>query len=194
LLYLRHMKKLVLVPFVLLFVACGHPVQSKSDAAQASHTAVTAGQTATGDALLQLATQKPGTVITVQGKKGSAQVSFTQGSYTANGLDAEHFEVHVVFSGYSADGKNVFDGTVDQTAGIIEEQNRARIVFTVKGSITQSGDYDSSLTFDETLTVDALDQAQGAKNHISVKVVVDGKVSADGKPYQFNHEEVSVST
>jgi hypothetical protein len=183
------------IPLSVLFVAtaaaCSKPVETKEDATAVSHQAASAGQTATQQALIKLSIAQPGTTVEVKGQTGTAKVSVISDVDTGGARTTTNFAVRIEFVGYSPDGDNTYDGWLDERVGVVADGSGAKVAFTLKGDLKVSGDYDSHLVLDLTMSVDAAKAQPGSSG--SVEVVMKGTVKADGKTWVFDENVIRIN-
>ncbi len=187
------MRAKISVVVALALVGCGSGIGSKQDAAGAMQRLSVASSSASVGAQQSPLTSKlkAGGTATVSGKSGSATVTYN-GTVTDGGLSST-MSFHVVYAGYSADGKNTFDGTEDFSTKTAISVNpgsvSADVEMAMQGSVTMKGDYDSKVDFNIKSTASAASlSASGGQ----VAVKLDGTVTADGQTYTFNNETLTV--
>lgn len=167
---------------------CGNAIKSKEDAAKALNRLGFAGSSA--------GNQSPGSglggdvTVTVKGKQGTAKVTIKTSAIAAEGLS---FVEEIVYDKFSADGKNVFNGTMSLTLSIkinLTNPSGGSIDMKMVGAVDMTGEFDSKLECDVTMSMkfDDLKSQSGAK----VSMTLNGKVKADGQEYVYNNETVTV--
>ncbi len=164
--------------------ACGSAITSKQDAANAMQRLGSAASSVDNGSGGGSGFSAGGTV---QGKKGTATVSMNasvSGGSTAAGYD-------IAFHGYSADGNNTYDGTLTVSTSVNVGTNGVQVLYKMKGNVTSSGEYNSTMVVDitETASVTSFSDHSGGQ----VNVTLDGFVTADGSTYTWNNEAVTVT-
>lgn len=170
--------------------ACSGGIDSKEDAATALNRLMMASSNAStmaGASTAGLTSMfSVDAAVTVNGRSGTATVKTTAaGSFTGASASLD-----IAFSGFSADGKNTFDGNetysnVAAFSGTSFSVNR-KLVADVK----ISGEYNAQMTCDVNVAMSATAQSEtGGK----VTMVIDGTVTAQGRTFRFENETFSVN-
>ncbi|MBI5548680.1 MAG: hypothetical protein HY901_32765 [Deltaproteobacteria bacterium] len=119
---------------------------------------------------------------TVKGQSGSARVT-TVIDQEIGSTVTQKIVYTIVYTGYSSDGLNVFDGTetmtTTQEVGEGVEQN-----IQLKGTVTMTGEYSATLVHDVTLS----QSVHGDK----VEMKLTGTTDASGTDFSFSNESFDV--
>ncbi|MFN7130926.1 MAG: hypothetical protein ACK4N5_02515 [Myxococcales bacterium] len=178
----------------LSLTACANRIESKEDAARAMQRIGAAGNAA-GNRQGQLPGPAAGQElsITVPGKTGTATVTIKAIEATADGLKLTE---QIVYKEFSADGENTLDGTLDLVITakfeFTDTTGSATIVMAMKGTVEMTGEYDSTVSFDLRMTSSTNDLRN--QSGATIKVVMDGTVTADGKTFTYDNETIAVET
>lgn len=181
------MKALKSLAFASIFAlsACSGGIGSKDDAAKAlnrlmmaSSSASTMSQASTPGLTSKLAV---GSTVTVSGKSGTATVKMTaQGG--ATGATAT---LDIAFSGFSADGKNTFEGTETYSSVTALSGGSLSVSNKMVANVKMSGEYNAQIVSDVTVALSMTEMsATGGK----ISMVINGTITADGKTYTFDNE------
>lgn len=174
---------------ILALGACSGGIESKEDAAKAVNRLMMASSSAStmaGASTPGLTSVfSAGAAVTVNGRSGTARVKATaEGSFT--GVSAS---LDIAFSGFSADGKNTFDG--DSSYSNIAAFSGPSFSLNKKllANVKMSGEYNAQVICDVTVAMSATAvSATGPK----VTMVINGTVTAHGKTFRFDNETFSV--
>ncbi len=189
------MKRTLVLAMSMALVACGGGVNSKEDAAKVVQRlgAIGAGSTSTVQSGL---TSSKLFNVSVTGKSGTATASIDLDMDMDISLTsvAFNYTVDLTFKDFSPDGDNYYSGTekVVFSLNAASSENKATgiVAMIIKANVETKGDYNSKLTADLTMTLDAsVIKATSGK----VSMTLNGTVTADGTTYAYDHEQLEVS-
>ncbi len=165
----------VAIASAFVFSACSGGIDSKQDAAKALNRLMTASTTAQQSAVASGLRQELvlSDKVVIQGKSGTATVTFTSGA------GAVSFDV--AFSSFSSDGKNTIDG---EESFALVNPGALSLAMTLMADVKMSGEFNANLKCDVKISVNA----------VSATMTIDGTVTADGKSFTFNNEEFGLDT
>ncbi len=128
--------------------------------------------------------------VTVQGKSGSATVTFEASDNTDPNNFA--FTMTVSYDGYSDDDETFFNGSMKITMSIksstVGTTTTASIDFAMKGRMEMSGKISDFVEADVVMSMSA-SASESSAGTVSVKM--NGTVSTSEDSYTFNNEEIS---
>ncbi len=184
---MRHLS-LSLALSVLALAACGgssSKPSGKADVAKAIqrlHTANKAAASSTATTSGFVGDEEK----TVAGKKGTAKVTtHTEADVSGDGASLKVTHT-LVYSGYSTDGVNVFDGTETTTTVQSASGESASQEFTLKGKVTLTGEYETVLDHDVSIVQ--------AVSGTTATLKITGTAAADAASFSFSSESFDVST
>ena len=165
----------------------GGPASAKADAAKAiqrlyaANKAASTGNSSSSGLGSRYSSEE---TTTVEGKQGKATVTTTiesnVGTTVTNNITHE-----ILYEDFSSDGTNVFNGSetmvLDQSVG----ESDVNQVIAMKGDVTMTGEYDTRLVHDVTMTQDISGD--------SVSMTLTGTVDTDADTFSFSGESFDVS-
>ncbi len=192
---MKLVRVLATATIALALSACGNSIATREDAARAMQRIGAAGSSAG-----QKGSKLPGSgldanfSVTVPGKTGSATVTIKAMEISTTG--GMTLTEEIVYDEFSYDGENTLHGRMDlvltMNVALGENTASASLVQTMKGEIEMTGEYDSTVSFDLTMSSNMSDL--GNQSGASIKIVMDGTVTADGQTFAWDNEAVVVET
>jgi hypothetical protein len=167
--------------------ACSGGIGSKQDAAQALSRLMVASSVASSQSQSQASALQKLTIngtVTVSGRSGTATVTMK----ASGGSGDPSAALDIAFSGFSADGKNTFDGTQEYSVATALSGLSAAVTTSMNADVTMSGEYDAKMTCDVTIAMNAALTSTSGK----FSMTINGTVTADGKTYTFENESFEV--
>lgn len=186
------MKKSLVLVMAMALAACGGSVGSKEDAAKVVQRLESIGAGSTSAVQSGLTSKLVN--VTVTGKSGSATAAVDVDMDISLTSIAFNYTVDLTFKDFSPDGDNYYSGTekliFTLNAASSENSATGSVAMTLKANVETKGEYNSTLAVDLTMSLDAsVIKATSGK----VSMTLNGTVTADGKTYAYDHEQLEVS-
>lgn len=199
---MKTMKMLILGVAAVALASCGggdegKAISSKEDAAKVVQRLSSTGAafqpspSGSGQKFFDFETSGE---TSVDGKSGSAKIKYTMKLSTTGTVSNVDYVLDILFSDFSSDEKNTYDGTEKLTykidAATSGSTSTAKVAMKIEADLKMTGEYAGDVKANVTMTVDA---SSVTATSGSVTMVLDGTITADGTTYTYNNETITVS-